>query len=168
MKRIIITLLLLVTLSACQDVEYSIHLQNGKDVVFESETWIDKGCTITINNEDYEMVRRDEVDYTIYESQVITYTYTHKKEEYVCKRTVLVLEEVDFQITLAPGLDTVQLNSTHIDKGLVFENKNADEFLVVVKSDVNTTKLGTYTITYTIYDQTGRVLTMYRKVNVVN
>lgn len=168
MRKLILTLILLFTLTACGEVEYSIILNTGDDIVYESETWIDKGCTITINDEDFSMTRDTDIDYTDFESQTITYSYAHKKTDYICKRIVLVVEEVDYNITIKASLDTIKLNTIYMDRGLVFHDDNEEDFTVIVTGDVNSTKRGTYTITYTIYGQDGRYLVLHRVVNVIS
>lgn len=167
MKKIVLTLLLLLTLTACGEVEYSITLNEGKDVVFESEIWTDEGCTITINGEDFVMERVEDIDYSVYDRQEITYSYTYKRVEYICKRVVMVIEDADFNVALVPGQDTINVGESHNDKGIIFLDDNEDDFTVVKSGDVNINVRGTYIISYTIYDMDGRYITLYRIVNVI-
>ncbi len=167
MRKIVLTLILLFTLTACGEVEYNITLNNGKDVVFESEIWTDEGCTITINGEDFAMERVEDIDYSTFDRQEITYSYTYKRVDYLCKRVVLVIEDADFNVELVPGQDTIDVGGFHNDKGIIFNDDNEEDFTVVISGDVNTDVRGKYIITYTIYDMDGRYITLYRIVNVI-
>ncbi len=168
MKKLLLSFLLLLTLSACGETKYNITLQDGDDIVYKSETWIDKGCYIEIKGQDYEMTRDQDIDYSTFEAQTITYSYTHKETEYICKRVVLVLDEVDYNITVSPSIDTITLNERHIDNGLIFHNSDEDHFTVVVTGKVDSTIAGTYTLTYTIYGEDGRYLVLHRVVTVLS
>lgn len=167
MKKTILFVILLLTLTACNgDIEYEVSLNPGNDVVSSNETWVDKGCNITINEELFTMERTNDIDYDIYSNQEIVYTYEHRSNTYTCKRVVKVLEEPVFNVILNPGVDSISLDSTHIDTGLSFNDNNESDFTVVVSDDIDTTKRGTYKITYQIYNIDGDILTLYRYVNV--
>ena len=170
MKKILLTILLLITLTACEKptVETKVLLRNGNDIVYESQVWVDQGALITIDGVAYSMTRENDVDYTIFTPQSINYIYTYKEVKYGVSRVVMVIENPDFQITLAPGLDTVKVQETHIDSGLLFHNDDESQFTVITTSDVDTTKEGTYTITYQIYDIDGAILTLHRIVNIID
>ncbi|AIO19448.1 hypothetical protein KQ51_01572 [Candidatus Izimaplasma bacterium HR1] len=169
MKKLLLSILLILTLAACDStVEYTMTLNAGNDIISENETWVDSGCSITINEEDFQMELSGAFDNTLIGDQTLTYNYTYKDTTYVCKRVVKVLEAPNFNIELKPGLDTVKLNSFHIDKGLVFNDSNELDFIVSVTSNVNTSFRGIYTINYTIIDMDGNQLIISRVVNVIS
>ena len=168
MKKLFLSILLLLTLSACSEVEYNITLNPGNDLITQNETWVDNGCAITINEEDYDMELSTTLDNTEVGEQTLVYNYTFKEVTYTCKRVVKVQATPNFNIALNPGLDTVSLNTVHKDKGLVFLDDNESDFIVTTTSDVDTTTRGTYTITYTILSRDGIQLVLYRIVNVIS
>ena len=63
---------------------------------------------------------------------------------------------------------TVYLNSTYVDAGATaFDSRDGDlTSKIVVDNKVDTSKIGTYTVTYTVKDSNGNTATITRTVNV--
>ena len=96
--------------------------------------------------------------------------------KYIDDNGVIIYEEtryIEISDTTAPELLLkgsselkIPLNSTYVDDGyVVTDNYNKQEDIKVLKSgDVDVTKVGTYTITYTATDTNGNKSTINRKI----
>jgi len=84
-------------------------------------------------------------------------------------RTVYVVDNEAPEITLTgENPMSIAVGSTFNDPGATAEDKRDGEVEVVPTGDVDTSKVGVYTITYKAVDSAGNVVTEERKVYVIN
>jgi uncharacterized repeat protein (TIGR02543 family) len=120
-----------------------LHLNPGKDTVFESETWTDGG----INNPDQNLIiivfddtfiqspGKYQIKYQIY------YQDTLLIELFRIIRVIHDPIEVDLRLN--PSVDTIFVNDSYIDEG-IFGTFDA----IMIESNLNTSIPGLYQITY--------------------
>jgi hypothetical protein len=167
MKRIWIVLLLTILLASCQAPNVDTTLLPGTDIIGYGEDWIDGGCEIFINDDIFDMKRANEVNTNMLGETEVVYEYTVRRETYLCKRIVKVVDVNPPVVTLEPGIDTIILGSEHIDAGVIAVDDIDPDPEVTVDNEVNSTQLGTYTITYTIADDFGNETSIVRYVHVI-
>jgi|LGVF01.2.fsa_nt_gb hypothetical protein len=169
MKKIIITLSLLFLLSACNvPNEYSIELNPGKDIISVGEEFIDGGCFLYLNEAKYTMdVSLDNLDIDEIGEYEITYLKTIDEYSYQCLRIVKVIDDVKPVVTLNPGIDTIVLGSEHTDSGVTAVDNYSADLLVVTTSDLDVNQVGSYTIMYTVTDESNNRTIIIRYVTVI-
>ena len=168
MKKMWILIPLLVLLSGCGlfgDKAYT-ELQPGVDVIEINTEFIDGGCLLYDGDRSFVMSAENEVDVTMLSDQIITYSYTLKDHVYRCYRGVKIIDQTPPSISLLPGIDTIVVNGSHVDAGIQYSD-NDSVVSVTQTSTVDTTTVGTYTITYTAIDPSGNQTTMIRVVEVI-
>lgn len=165
-KLLLIVFLILLTGCDWSNPEIDITLNPSNDLVGLNSTYIDPGCIISIDGESYDMTTSDTIDTTKQAEQQITYTYSFDDIEYYCYRVVKVMDITPPSMVLNPGVDTVQIGSQHIDKGVIVEDNITSDLTIVTENNVNTTEVGTYTIVYTVTDEANNKTTLTRYVTV--
>ncbi len=171
MKKILILIVLVLTLTSCDTtVEYSTELNDGKDIITLNETWVDAGCLVTIDGEEFEMVLDSSTtpDITTDGEYTVSYTYQTDDNEFTCKRVVKVIEQVYPTVTLNPGVDTVINGEDFVDAGVTATDDQIEDLTITVNSDVDTTQTGSYLVVYTVTDLDGNQTIITRVVTVIN
>ena len=97
----------------------------------------------------------------------VKYEYTYKDKNYVATRNVKVIDIIEPSIDLV-GYDKVylSLNSNYIEYGAI-ANDNYDGNLndkIVISGNVDTSKVGTYTIHYSVKDSSNNESSIIREI----
>lgn len=162
MKKLILTVLLLFILVGCDASGIKPYLNPGQDTVLLNETWEDKGAYLLVGFNRIEMTTLDRVDTSQLGTHTITYRITYNEKTFMIKRKVQVIVSQDFDVTLAPGIDTIGINETWMDAGIV----SKEEVSYEVIGNVDSSKEGVYRIEYHVtYQNQLKVLVRY--VNVI-
>ncbi len=102
---------------------------------------------------------------------VVTYTVTDKSKYSVSKEATITVEPSGRPTIVAPDIETPQFKPFDSKKGVSVQDIDAaDQNLinnVTVSGTVDVTKIGEYTLTYTVIDTYGSTDTKTRKVTVV-
>lgn len=167
MKRIIVAFLFLLLLASCEAPVVETTLLPGTDIIAYAEEWVDGGCQITVDDDVFDMERTTDVTTTELGETTVVYEYTVRREVYECYRVVKVIDVHPPVGTLEPGIDTVYLNEEHIDAGITATDDLDPNPEITVDNQVDTSMLGTYTITYTITDAFGNETIVSRYVHVI-
>lgn len=154
--------------------EYGISLSDGGSQICKTNN---ATCMITITNSENEVVTN--VDTTKKDTYTISYKYISNNDFSSVKRIVIVNDEIKVTI----DSDTYKLNgnseitllknTTYTELGVLKNNSKVDasKIVIVDSSDeivdtIDTTKTGTYKITYSLNEDNSKYLT--RTVNVIN
>lgn len=172
MKKVFF-ILFIILLSGCdnqkeKDVVFS--LNNGIDIISVGEPHIDTGSTISIDEEEFDMlVTNNNVNVDIIGEYMITYSFTSDDEKtYNYTRFVKVIDDIRPEVTLNPGIDTIRMNEVFLDSGVSYKDNYDTNLEVLVRGSVNTSILGRYVITYIVTDNSGNSREVERIVTVVN
>jgi hypothetical protein len=162
MKKFILIGLLLVFLNGCDFNAYKPYLNKSQDTVYQGNTYHDKGAYLLVGLTRYEMTTDDVIDTSLLGIQDLIYTIEYEGVIYSITRRVMIIEALQFNVWLKPGIDTISLGGTWIDAGI----ESDQDFTYEVMGEVNTNEMGIYTIEYMItYENQTFVLIRY--VNVV-
>ena len=171
MKKFLLIFIFILTLAGCQKkapvIESSLSL--GQDIINVNETHYDAGCNVVDGAETIKMdVIENTLNNEVLGDYFITYHKVYKENDYVCKRLVKVVDTIAPTLTLNNGVDTVFVNETHVDTSITVSDNYDTEFTIITTSNVDTSNVGTYTITYTVTDSNLNTSTITRFVNVIN
>jgi len=168
MKRWMLLLVVLLLVGCEPVVEPSKHtaLGPGIDIIEQHDPWVDGGCILTIGESERTMIRQNDVDTSTIGETTILYEVDYGIETYQCQRIVKVVDRSAPTVSLVAGVDTVQVNDIHIDAGVTAQDNSDSELDVTAVSTVDTTRVGTYTITYVVTDDSGNTTQIVRYVTV--
>lgn len=144
---------------------------NGKDHmrVEVHEPFDDPGATARFQFRNYSEEVQVEGDLDLTKLGTYTMIYTFEEYDKKVERTIDVVDTVKPEITLE-GADTIRVfeNGTYLDPGYTaVDNYDGDiSTNVVVNQDIDMSKKGIYTVTYTIHDSSGNEATKTREVEV--
>lgn len=152
------------TPSTVNDINFS--LNPGIDTVLQMDEYTDPGATATYQTRKYRVeVVENNVDTRRIGDYTIIYQISYNDVTRNITRVVSVIPNVNYSISLNPGVDTVQLGQDWTDAGV--QLSNFDDFTITVEGEVNTDKLGTYTIHYRAEHSSGAILTISRIVTII-
>lgn len=79
------------------------------------------------------------------------------------------IDDIDFKLN-DEGYSTISVNGDYVEKGasLFIDGEDYSKDVVIDSSDVDTTRIGTYHVTYTYVAGMNQIKTLYRTVNVVD
>jgi len=145
------------------------QLGEGDDIVTVGTPHIDGGCLFGDGTDTYPM---DVVSNTVDTSELgeyrIDYAITIAGVTHTCVRIVKVVDDVPPSASLKPGVDTVIVGGTHTDAGITVSDNHDDNPSVDIRSDVDTSKAGTYEIVYVVTDLSGNRTVVTRTVTVLD
>jgi Cu/Ag efflux protein CusF len=132
-------------------------------------TYVDAGATATDFSQTQTLETTGSVDTDTVGTYTITYTATDASgNEGTATRTVNVVDTTGPVITITgDNPATVELGGTYVDAGATATDASGIA-QSVTSGTVDTSTLGTYTLTYTFTDASGNVATATRTVNVVD
>ena len=132
------------------------------NTVGQGATWTDAGATADTGET---VTSSGTVDTSVAGTYTITYAVTDAAGNVATPvtRTVTVADTMAPVITMASGTDTVEQGSTWADAGATADTGET----VTASGTVDTSTIGTYTITYTATDAAGNAGTATRTVTVV-
>lgn len=134
------------------------NLNQGVDTIYIGQTYVDPGATIKIGNETYNMATDDSINTLQLGKQELKYSFTFENQKYTITRYVMVIQPDQFEMTLNPGIDTIRIGESWVDKGVT----TSHEVDVNVISNVNRLRAGTYEVTYQVtYLDESYVITRY-------
>jgi hypothetical protein len=156
---------------------------NGENIInlTQGDIYTEFGAT-AIDNVDgsITIVIAGSVDISTIGTYTITYTATDKANNISTKtRTINVIKKEDIIVPVvdktAPVITiigdpivNISLNQIYTDLGATAIDEIDGETLIIVTGSVDTTNIGTYTITYTATDKAKNTTTKNRTVNVLN
>lgn len=156
--------------------EPEITLKGDKEIIIElKENFNDPGVMATLGEEDISknVKIKGEVDNTKIGEYTLTYSVTNskgkKKKEVI--RTVNVLDKTKPSLKLKKYVSyNIKYASSYKDLGYVAtDNYDGDiTSKVKVTGSVDTSKLGTYKLTYTVYDSSGNKAEKSRTIKVID
>ena len=135
------------------------------------DTYTDEGATATDLSGDITVTSTSTVDTSVVGSYTVTYTATDSSgnEATAVVRTVNVVDTTAPVITITGDATvTIELGTTYTDEGATATDLSGD-ITVTSTSTVDTSVVGSYTVTYTATDSSGNEATaVVRTVNVVD
>ena len=139
-----------------------ITVTSGTDTVEMGSTWTDAGATADGGET---VTSSGTVDTSTVGTYTITYSATDAEGNTgTATRTVTVVDTTAPVITVTSGTDTVEMGSTWTDAGATADGGET----VTSSGTVDTSTVGTYTITYSATDAEGNTGTATRTVTVVD
>lgn len=165
MYKKLFVLLSLLFLVGCTPDTVSTALDPGQDTVTVFDDYTPEGCTITINDESFDMtISSNPVDTAIVGTYVVEYEY----DDYLCQRAVFVVDDVAPEGMLVQGVDTIRVGEEWVDAGVTVTDNYSDvEYSVTYPSTYSTDVVGTHTILYTLIDEAGNTTDIPRVVHVI-
>lgn len=158
MKKLIGLFLLIFILVGCDISTIKPYLNPGKDTVIINQSWIDEGAYLLVGFNRMPMTTLDNVDTTKLGTHTIVYNITYEDQTYVIRRLVQVIASSDFSVDLALGIDTIRIDDTWIDAGLI----SSFEIEYSIIGSVDPSKEGTYRIEYHVtYQNNTKILIRY-------
>ena len=175
---LIITILLTFSLSGCDligttppdevvVVDVDLILTEGQDTVEINTTWVDAGAEFFIDDQSLTVVGVGTVDTNSLGLYQIEYSYAYEGIIYSITRFVIVVDQIQPDINMNAGLDTIHIGDIWEDAGASVTDNSGEELLIVVDGTVDVNTLGEYMITYTAEDSSGNIQTETRYVNIV-
>lgn len=145
---------------------------NIKEKLEVHSEYTDPGFTATFFNKNIK--NKVTINSNINTNKLGTYTITYKLPFPFNKkitRTIKIVDTTSPILTLI-GKDTINiyLNESYIDKGVNIED-NYDTDLtknLTIENNLDITKVGTYSITYTVHDSSNNISSITRTINVKN
>ncbi len=144
------------------DIKFS-YVDKGKitkEIEVNTEEFVPDEMSVTINGEDMTKLLKidtSNLDLTKLGTYNIRYYLEYKNKTYEEIKQIKVIDTTKPEIILKGKNTTILLNEKYDDPGYeVKDNYDKDlHDLVEVKSEVDTTKVGTYKITYNVTDSSG-------------
>ena len=176
MKKIIVLMFFAILLTGCT-AKAEIFLEAGIDTIEVFDEHDLKACTVVIKEVEYEMnVENNDVDNTEVGEYLVNYEEEVDGKVYTCQRVVFVVDQTPPNLTLLPGIDTVQINESWTDAGVdVVDNYDQD---VVVMTEIDEDNLaatssisfktaGTFEVKYIAMDDAGNEASIIRYIHVL-
>lgn len=172
MKKMIVLILFMTMflLVGCKTLrtEVTYTLNPGQDTILIGETWVDAGISIKYGKEALTVsADHSDLNNMAVGTYEIVYLAVHKYVDYTYVRYVQVIDGVAPTISLNPGVDTIYVGDTWVDAGVIVNDDVDNNPTLVVTGSVNTSVLGTYTITYTVTDSSENTRQIVRIVTVI-
>ena len=173
MKRVfgLFVIIIILLLSACKKEEapsYTVQLLPGNDTVYVGQDWEDGGCAVIVEGETYQMQRENDPNTNRANEYLIKYSYEYLDYyEVTCLRMVKVIRNEFPVVTLNPGVDTIKVNTEHIDMGISYDDDITGSLFVDVTSNVDVTVPGVYNIKYKVTDMDRHQTIVTRVVTVI-
>ncbi len=170
MKKLLLLLPIVLSLISCSKDIINTELEAGYDIVKVNSEWVDKGCILNENDEEYiEMyVKSNNVDTSTIGDYEVVYSLAYSSEDYSCLRIVKVIDDEAPTITLNAGIDTIIISEEWIDAGVTVIDNYDNDVTLEITGFVSNNLVGTYVITYTATDSSGNSKSIERIVNVIN
>lgn len=168
MKKLLVFIIFLFLFSCNSVSNPIITLPVGNDILDIYTEHIDEGCYLKIGIKNQAMtVLSSTVDTNIIGEYEIVYQTVYKEITYTAKRIVLVVDKTSPEATLIAGIDTVKVNTSHIDMGITATDNYDTELTITIENMVNISMPGTYSIVYTLVDDFNNKTQITRIVTVV-
>jgi hypothetical protein len=164
------TLIVLLMLGACDAVPATLEigLNPGIDTVDVNTVFEDAGAWAAYGDRDIDvMVVFDDVDITSLGTYTIVYEASYGDRTVEATRIITVVDALQPEISLNPGIDTVVVGQPWTDAGVTVTDNSGLEISITVTGEVDIMTPGTYTVTYTATDQSGNEATLTRGVFVI-
>jgi len=169
MKKLLIMIISLLVLVGCTKENYEIVLPKGIDIIAVGSEFVDKGCSVFNETEEFEMdVFSNSVDVNTLGTYHLIYKITVKGDTFTCARVVEVIDTTSPIVTLNPGIDTIVVNSIFVDASVGVSDNVDQSPTVTVISTVNSSEEGDYTVTYIVTDTSNNETVVVRNVHVIN
>lgn len=168
MRKVVPLFLLILLLSSCAVKEPTAVLNAGVDTVSQFSIYTPEPCMLETNEATYQMkIVTNDVNTGVEGTYTVLYSYTYEEIEYTCQRKVFVSDDTPPTVTLKQGIDTVVLGHEWTDMSVEYSDTNSTLLQLTVDNPVDTSKLGSYVVTYTVIDENGNEGFAYRHVNVI-
>lgn len=168
MKRMLFVFVLLFVLAGCSP-KIDITVDPGVDTVEVFTEHTVNGCTLTIDETEYEMNRiSNPVNTDVVGEYIVEYSLKIEEEIYECQRVVFVVDQTAPEITLLPGIDTIYVGDKWKNGGAeATDNYDSEIMVTISKNTVDEDTPGTYEVTYRAADESGNVQFATRVVHVM-
>lgn len=170
-KTLLISVLLLLTLTACGAPtadQIKLSLKPGIDTVEINTAYEDAGIKATVYGLPVKVsIIENTVDMSKIGTYQITYQVDYRGVIKTMTRYVFVVDETAPVGLINPGIDTIYLGTTWVDTNVEVSDNSNDEISIITTGTVDSNTLGNYLITYTLEDTSGNVSTYYRWVSVI-
>ncbi len=168
MRKILPVLMLLLLLSSCSTKTPTTELTPGNDTISLGEDYTAAACMLVTDEGKYQMKETsNDTDTSKLGTYTVIYNYTYEDTQYSCQRKVFVTDHTAPTVSLIEGVDTVYLNNDWTDMSVSYSDNYDTDLTLTTMSDVDTSKLGTYIVTYTVTDSSGNIGTALRYVHVI-
>lgn len=167
MKKITILFLLIFLLTSCKSNEPTIKLTPGIDTIPQFSNYTPSTCMLETKDGTYQMEIKNNIDTSILTTQTIHYTFTYDNIDYSCQRKVFIVDESKPIVSINPGVDTITVNEEWTDMSVSYSDSSNGILTLTVDSLVDTSKVGTYLVTYTVTDASANEAKAIRYVHVV-
>lgn len=156
------------TIVSTEEFDLSMSLNPGVDTVEVGSEFIDAGAiafyletSLTVR------VKTSTFDLETVGLYYIVYEATHEDKVIELVRIVVVIDTTPPELSLNPGIDTVKVGTEWIDAGVNAIDNYSEEVSVTVLGEVDIDAVGTYVITYLVYDELGNTASIIRIVDVI-
>ena len=120
---------------------------------------------------DYLVIDSSNVNTSQLGTYQVVYTLNYNEKTEVAKRTIIVEDTTAPTISLKSNQEiSITIGENYIEPGYIaIDNYDGDiTNNVVVENNINTSQLGTYSVTYTINDSSGNITSQQRMIHVVD
>ena len=166
MKKLLAILSILILTGCSPKVSYI--LEEAVDTVEVYNLYEVKGCTLIVDDVEYEMtIKENNVNTNEIGTYTVDYSYDLDGNTYNFQRVVFVTDQTSPLLELVEGIDTIFMYQSWIDEGIIVTDNYSTEFEITIEGTVDTTTIGTYTIVYTVTDESLNESSITRVVTVV-
>lgn len=162
---------LVVVITINQNVYF--ELKGEENITIEvNSNYVDEGFVAKVFNNDLsnEVQVKNKVDNNKIGSYDINYYLTYAGKIYMLTRTINVIDSTEPEIKLN-GYDnvTIYINEKFNDEGVTAYDNNDGDITsdIIVQSNLDTSKEGNYTITYSVNDSSGNESSVARNIKVI-
>lgn len=156
------------TITSTQDYDLSMSLNPGVDTVEVGSEFIDAGAiAFYLDTPLTVRVKTSTLDMDTVGLYYIVYEATHEDKVIELVRVVVVIDTTPPEVSLNLGIDTVKVGTEWIDAGVIANDNYSEEVSVTVLGEVDIDTVGTYVITYLVYDELGNTASIIRIVDVI-
>jgi hypothetical protein len=162
-----ITIVFMGCVASEEDITF--ELNPGIDMVEVNSDYQDPGATAKVFGLGRKVnVIENTVDISQLGTYYIKYEFTYQETTKTLYRIVTVIDETNPEISINPGIDTVKINHEWIDASFTVTDNSDQPVQTETIGEVDTTKSGTYTITYIAIDSSGNQTTAKRIVHIID
>ncbi len=174
MKKLFIFIILF-ALTGCtlltEETIYTVEVNPSHNTLSIGEEFVDAGVILVPNDDTTNItvpIVENNIDNTTVGEYTVIYQLSHEGKTYTANRVIHVIDSIFPVVTLNPGLDTIQVNTQHIDAGVTATDNLDTDLEIEVYSNVDVTKTGTYTITYVVTDDYYNQRTIIRYIHIID
>lgn len=155
-------------INGCLNGAPSFEIVVAQDTVEINSEYTDYGAQYKSGSRTKIVYSADVVETSVLGLHELYYEFSYDSISFSAIRYVIVVDQMEPDIELNLGVDTVTAGSTWVDQGVTVVDNSLEEITAVALGTVNTQIAGTYEIEYIATDSSGNVNSISRFVTVIN